>query len=41
MQVTPPSPVRHLLIVFRELPPDSGCSDTYPYRGSIGEVRFG
>ena len=40
IEATTPTPVRHLLIVFRELPPDSGCSDAYPYRGSINEVTF-
>ena len=40
IEATAPTPVRNMLIVFRELPPDTGCSDAYPYRGSINEVTF-
>ena len=35
-----PSPARHLLIVFRELGRDPGCTAANPYRGTIGEIRF-
>ena len=40
LEVVADRPVRHLLIVFRELPRDEGCSDSYPYRGSLGDVNF-
>jgi len=40
IEASTPTPVRNLLIVFRELPPDTGCSDAYPYRGAISEVTF-
>ena len=40
VEVTATSPVRHLLIAFRQLPTDPGCSPGYPFRGSIGEVQF-
>ena len=40
LEVTATAPVRQLIIVFRQLPRDAGCSDSYPYRGSIGEVTF-
>ena len=32
-------PVRHVLVVFDEVPSDPGCADTEPYRGTIGDVR--
>ena len=34
------APARHLLIVFRELGRDPGCTAANPYRGAIGEIRF-
>ncbi len=40
LEVPAPRPVRHLLIVFHELPRDAGCSDSYPFRGSLAEVNF-
>ena len=40
LEVVADRPVRHLLIVFRELPRDEGCSDSYPFRGSLGDVQF-
>jgi serine/threonine-protein kinase len=41
VQVTTSTPVRHLLILFREIGPDGGCTAANPYRGAIGNVRFG
>jgi serine/threonine protein kinase len=41
VEVSAPNPVRHVLIVFRQLPRDPGCAENYPFRGSLGEVRFG
>jgi serine/threonine-protein kinase len=40
VEVAATNPVRHLLIVFRQLPTDPGCSDGYPFRGSIDEIQF-
>ena len=34
------TPTRHLLLLLREAGTDSGCTDKFPYRGSIGEVTF-
>ncbi|MDQ3737613.1 MAG: serine/threonine protein kinase [Actinomycetota bacterium] len=31
---------RHVLILFRELGPDEGCTGANPYRGRLGEVSF-
>lgn len=31
---------RHLLVLFREIGPDSDCSSENPYRGSIGNIAF-
>jgi eukaryotic-like serine/threonine-protein kinase len=39
--VPTPVPVKHLLIVLREVGRDPGCSTDNPNRGSIGEIRFG
>ena len=39
--VATPVPVRHLLIVLREIGRDRGCSGANPNRGSIGEISFG
>jgi serine/threonine-protein kinase len=39
--VVTPVPVRHLLIVLREIGRDPGCSAANPHRGSIGEISFG
>ena len=36
----PPAPARHLLVLVSELGPDGGCTDTNPYRGSIGEIQL-
>jgi hypothetical protein len=41
VSVPVPVPVRHLLIVLREVGRDRGCSAANPNRGSIGEIRFG
>jgi eukaryotic-like serine/threonine-protein kinase len=41
VSVPAPAPVRHLLIVLREVGRDRGCSAANPNRGSIGEIRFG
>ena len=40
VQVGLPAPARHVLIVFRELGRDPGCTAANPYRGTIGEIRF-
>ena len=40
VQVGVPAPARHVLIVFRELGRDPGCTPANPYRGTIGEIRF-
>jgi eukaryotic-like serine/threonine-protein kinase len=40
VQVTTSTPVRHLLILFREIGPDGGCTAANPYRVTVGEVRF-
>jgi hypothetical protein len=39
VQVDVPA-TRHVLIVFRELGRDPGCTPANPYRGTIGEIRF-
>ncbi len=31
----------HLLVWFKELGPDAGCSSTNPYRGRLGEISYG
>ena len=41
VRVTTPTAARHLLILFREIGPDSGCTSANPYRGTLGNVRFG
>jgi hypothetical protein len=41
VSVTATTPVRHLLIVLRELGRDPGCTAANPHRTSIGEIRFG
>ena len=33
-------PAQHLLILFRELGADGGCSTANPYRGTIADIRF-
>ena len=33
-------PALHLLILFRELGVDGGCSNANPYRGTIADIRF-
>ena len=33
-------PAQHLLILFRELGADGGCSAANPYRGTIADIRF-
>ncbi|MET0144795.1 MAG: serine/threonine-protein kinase [Ilumatobacteraceae bacterium] len=38
--VDTPAPAMHLLIVFRELGRDTGCTAANPFRGAIGELRF-
>jgi hypothetical protein len=34
-------PAQHLLIWFRQVPRDDGCSSRNPHRGTIGEISFG
>jgi hypothetical protein len=41
VSVTATTPVRHMLIVLRELGRDPGCTAANPHRASIGEIRFG
>ena len=41
VSVTAVTPVRHLLIVLRELGRDPGCTAANPHRTSIGEISFG
>ena len=41
VDVATPVPVRHLLIVLREIGRDAGCTAANPHRGSIGEITFG
>ena len=41
VRVSTPATARHLLILFREIGPDSGCTSANPYRGTLGNVRFG
>ena len=41
VSVTATTPVRHLLIVLRELGRDPACTAANPHRTSIGEIRFG
>ena len=35
------TPARHLLILFREVGPDGGCSGQNPYRSTLSDVTFG
>jgi eukaryotic-like serine/threonine-protein kinase len=41
VEVSTPATARHLLILFREIGPDGGCTSANPYRGTIGNVAFG
>jgi len=34
----PSTPVRHLLVLLNELGRDSGCTDSNPFRGRLGEI---
>lgn len=34
----PAAPVEHVLILVRQLGPDSGCSDANPFRGRLAEI---
>ena len=34
----PSTPVRHVLVLLNELGRDSGCTDSNPYRGRLGEI---
>jgi len=36
----PPTAARHMLVVLQQLGPDSGCSDSNPFRGSITDLRL-
>lgn len=36
----PPTPVRHVLITFKELGRDGTCTDANPYRGRLGEIAL-
>jgi serine/threonine-protein kinase len=36
----PAAPVRHVLIRFKELGTDGGCTDANPYRGRLGEIAI-
>jgi hypothetical protein len=40
VRVSTSAPARHLLILFREIGPDSGCTSANPYRGTLGNIRF-
>jgi serine/threonine-protein kinase len=40
VQVATPEATRHLLILFREIGQDGGCSAANPYRGTLGNIRF-
>jgi putative peptidoglycan lipid II flippase len=40
VQVATPARARHLLILFREIGRDGGCSAANPYRGTLGNIRF-
>ncbi len=40
VQVATPEAARHLLILFREIGQDGGCSAANPYRGTLGNIRF-
>ena len=34
----PTAPARHMLVLLKELGPDTTCSDANPYRGRLGEI---
>jgi serine/threonine-protein kinase len=36
----PSTPVRHVLVLLKELGPDDTCSDANPYRGRLGEIAI-
>jgi serine/threonine-protein kinase len=36
----PATPVRHVLVLVRELGPDDGCSADNPFRGRLGEIAL-
>jgi serine/threonine protein kinase len=36
----PPGPATHLLVLVSEIGPDSDCTASNPYRGTIGEIRI-
>jgi len=36
----PAAPVRHMLIMFKELGRDGTCTDANPYRGRLGEIAL-
>ncbi len=36
----PPRPTKYLLVLVSEIGPDAGCTDSNPYRGTIGEIRL-
>jgi serine/threonine-protein kinase len=40
LEVAVPSAARHVLVMFRELGPDDGCSGANPYRGRLSELTF-
>jgi len=40
VQVSTPEEARHLLILFREIGQDGGCSGANPYRGTLGNISF-
>ncbi len=35
-----PDGTRHILVMLAEIGPDAGCSDDYPYRGGLAEIRL-
>ena len=37
---TPAAPARHMLILLKELGPDTSCTDQNPYRGRLGEIAL-
>lgn len=39
LEATSTTPVRYVLVLFRELGPDPACSSANPYRGQLSEIR--
>ena len=36
----PPAPVRHVLVLLKQLGADTSCSDNNPFRGRLGEIAL-